>query len=388
MPKSTTKQKTFMIFTNVENHFYNHLLPIANEAKRRGYNVQVMTNFEKLESKIKALGFNTFDIKFSRKNLNPFLALKEIFYIYKTLRTARPDALMAFTIKPIFFSTIATIFLRKIRLFNNFVGLGLLFTDKNLKYRILRWIVSKALAIASIGRKIIYITQNHDDKLEIIKSRIVKDTNVIAQCSVGVDLNHFRPIPLPKSKTICFALISRMLVEKGVYEYIEAAKIIKNKGYKARFLLVGSPDEDNPKSLNKEFLEQLNKEAIVEYLGSTDDVRKIWDIAHVAVLPSYREGQSRVLLEAGAIGRAIITTDAPGGRDLINHGVDGLLCSVKNSHDLAEKIELLLKNPSLIQEFSHQINLKVLKYYQHHDIASKTIDIVNRQSQYSKEINH
>lgn len=378
MPKKNKESQTFMIFTNVENHFYHHLLPIAKEAQWRGYKVQVLTNFEKLESKIKSLGFDTFNIKFSRKSLNPVKAIKDVYQLYQLLRVAKPDILMAFTIKPIFFSSIATIFLRKIRLFNNFVGLGLLFTDNNPKYRILRLGVSIILKLASLGRKITYITQNKDDRLELINSNISSENNTYAQCSVGVDLTHFKSAPLPKSKTICFALISRMLIDKGVLEFIEAARIVQSKGYKARFLLVGAPDEDNPKSLSAEFLNNLNKEGIIEYLGQTDDIRKIWDIAHVAVLPSYREGQSRVLLEAGAIGRAIITTDAPGGRDLINHNETGLLVKPKNVDELVASLLKIINSPANLKKFSQAIKSEITLNFEEKTIAKATLDLLKR----------
>lgn len=378
MPKTITENKTFMIFTNVDSHFYHHLLPIAKQAQKRGYKVQVLTNLDKLEAEVKKFGYETLNFSFSRKSVNPIKALKEIYQLYKTLKAAKPDVLMAFTIKPIFFSTIATILLRKIKLFNNFVGLGLLFTDNSPKYRIMRFVVSVILKIASFGRKITYITQNNEDKSELINSNISSEDNNIALCSVGVDLEHFKPTPLPKSKTITFALISRMLIDKGVIEFIEAAKIVRSEGYDARFLLVGAPDDDNPKSLSKEFLENLNKEGVVEYLGQTEDVRNIWDIAHVAVLPSYREGMSRVLLEAGAIGRAIITTSNSGGLDLINDGHDGLLIPIKNSSELAEKIKILSKDRPFLTKLASNISKKISNTYEHQAIAGKVIDLISQ----------
>ncbi|WP_250310754.1 glycosyltransferase family 4 protein [Rickettsia endosymbiont of Oedothorax gibbosus] len=205
-------------------------------------------------------------------------------------------------------------------------------------------------------------------------SHIAPPNLVIKQCSVGIETKKFPLLPEPLGNKIVVALVARMLIDKGVYEFIYAAKILKQKNIDAEFWLVGQPEQNNKQSIAQSILEDYQNLGYIKYLGYQKDIEEIWKKAHIAVLPSYREGLSRSLLEAGAYGRAIITTDAPGGRELIQDKINGLLVKPQNIEDLAIAMELLITMPSLRKHLGVQIRQDILEKYDNQLISEKMVN--------------
>ena len=361
--------KKIIIFTNTDSNFYAHLMPIAIEAKNQGYDVKILTDVSKFKDKIEEKGFEVIPIVISRSGINPFADFILFAKLLKVLKEEKPDIIHNFTIKPIFYGTIAAVLCKIPKVINNFIGMGMLFISNNILINMIRMMITRILSIISYYKKILFIVQNKDDQ------KLLEELHIdsVVQCSVGVDIARFHALEDPKEPVV-FALLSRMIVDKGIYEFIEAAKYLKQKGAEAEFWLVGEPDKDYQKSISEDFLKRCDSEGYVKYWGYQDDIEKIWKDAHVAVLPSYREGLSRSLLEAGAYGRAIITTNAPGGRELIEDQINGILVKVKDVRNLANGMELLIDNPSLRKKLGKKIRQDILEKYDSKLIAKKMVN--------------
>jgi glycosyltransferase involved in cell wall biosynthesis len=368
--------KKIILFCNDDAHFYQHLLPIALHATGQGFQIKILTNIDKYKEKIESHGLCVIPVKIKRGNLNPFIELILLFQIIKIISKEQPDIIHNFTIKPIIYGSIAGTICKTSRILNNFLGMGYLFINDNFVPRFIRKILCITLSILGKYKNMQYIVQNADDRKLILDLKIANPKQVITQCSVGVDTRNFLRLP-EKNGKIIFALVARMLIDKGVYEFIEAAKLLHSKGVKAEFWLVGSPDKQNSASIDENLLLEHHKQNYIKYLGYQSNIKKIWEEAHVAVLPSYREGLSRSLLEAGAYGRAIITTDAPGGRELITNNVNGLLVPIKDSENLAKAMESLVKNKTLRDKLSKAIRQDVIKNYDSEFIVKKIISLWN-----------
>ena len=181
--------------------------------------------------------------------------------------------------------------------------------------------------------------QNRDDRALFIKRRIVAPPNVVVVPGSGVDLAHFASTPMPESEVTTFLMIARLLWDKGVGEYVAALRLLRAAGLTVRGQLLGFLDVKNRSAIDRETVYAWHREGIIEYLGATDDVRPAIAASHCVVLPSsYREGTPRSLLEASAMGRPVITTDAPGCRDVVDDGVTGYLCEMRDAASLAQSM--------------------------------------------------
>lgn len=364
--------KKIILFSNDDAHFYNHLFPIALEAKKQGYNIKIMTNVLSHKDKIEKHGFTIIPVKIKRGSLNPFIELVLLFKIIKVILEERPDILHNFTIKPIIYGTIAGFLCKTPKIINNFLGMGYLFINNSFLTKIIRSLLAKILSIIGKYKDMIFIAQNEDDRKLLIDLNIAKKDRIINQCSVGIDTKQFSQLP-EKDGPIIFTLVARMLIDKGVNEFIDAAKLLYKKGINAEFWLVGSPDVQNASSIDEKILEEYHKQGFIKYLGHQKDIQKIWEDSHVAVLPSYREGLSRSLLEAAGYGRAIITTDAPGGRELVDNNINGLLVPIKDSQSLANAMEHLAKDAKFRHILARNIRNDVFNNYDSNFIAKKVV---------------
>lgn len=363
--------KKILLTSNSIEHFYAHLLPIAVEAKNRGYEVVLLTSGKKFQQDIEMLGIKVITIAINRKSVNPFREIGTLASFIKIINKENPDIIHNFTIKPIFYANlVAILYSGKYRIINNFLGMGYIFVSNNLMAFTIREMISNILRLAARFRKVINIVQNRDD--QILLESLMPNIKTYTQCSVGVDIEQVKPTKSPTGKVV-FALVARMLKDKGVYEFIEAAKILRKENLKAEFWLVGDIDKGNRASLSELEMEKIGKEGVVKYLGY-QQIENIWPKAHVAVLPSYREGLSRSLLEAAIYERAIITADAPGGRELIQHDVDGMLVKPRDTSSLAAAMQELCLNEAKRKKLAAQIRQKVLTQYSDKIIAAKMVD--------------
>ena len=314
-------------------------MSLIRRLKLEGHQVVVLTEFDGYENQIRQEVDCIESLFISRKGVNPFVDFLTIVDLVRKLLKFKPDVLLTFSIKPVIYGSIAAKIL-KIQSIVMITGLGTAFLANNWITRVVKRLYRFALSSVSV-----IFFQNINDRDIFVKHKLV-DKKVCRQSpGSGVDINKFTLSALPKRPEFTFLLIARMLWDKGIGEFVEAAKTIKLKYPNTRFKLLGPLGVQNRTSLKKSDISAWENEGIIEYLGETDDVSKFIENACCVVLPSYREGTSRVLLEAAAMGRPLLASDVPGCREVVEDGVSGFLCKPRDSADLFQKIELMLKLP-------------------------------------------
>lgn len=292
------------------------------------------------------LGVDYFQVPMSRAGIDPGGDLLYFFRLWKAFRRRRPDMVLAYTIKPVTFGLLAARFAGVKRRVALVTGLGYVFMDGALlRKRVIRWIACHLYRWALQGSEQIFF-QNPDDQEEFARLGILApDARVCLVNGSGVDLARYREAPVADGPT--FLMIARLLRDKGVVEYVQAAILVKARYPEARFILVGGLDP-NPAAISNEEIEAWVAAGAIEYWGELSDVRPALASCSVYVLPSYREGTPRTVLEAMAVGRAIITTDAPGCRETVEQGGNGFLVPVRNADSLAEAMFRLIETPELV----------------------------------------
>ena len=285
-------------------------------------------------------------IPISRNGLNPFGDLKTYRAIKKLLEEERPDKIFCYQAKTVIYGTVAAHRLGIREVYPLIAGLGSIFRGQGLKNAIIRQIMKREYQYAlRFAKKIMF--QNHDDLDCFVQEGIVKREHTVIINGSGVDTQYFTPTSFPEQMT--FLMISRLIRDKGVFEYLEAARKVKKSHKEVRFLLVG-PYDTNPSALKPEELQQYISDGSIEYLGELTDVRPAIAQSSVYVLPSYHEGTPKTVLEAMACGRPIITTDAPGCRETVQEGVNGFLVKPKCVEDLAKTMKKLIVEKNRLQE--------------------------------------
>lgn len=288
------------------------------------------------------VGFRSIPIE--RTGLNPLSDLQLCFAICKLIRVERPNLIFAYTAKPVIFGGIAARLTSHGNFYAMVTGLGYAFSLKTLKQRFIGTIVSLLYRLA-LGKARGVFFQNQDDENFFRKKKLISiATKTIQINGSGVDLDHFQPTQLPREPV--FSLIARLISDKGLREFHAAAKSLKAKYPFARFLIAGALDA-NPNSIQEEELKSWIDEGVIEFRGWLSDVRPFLSLTMVYVLPSYREGTPRSVLEAMAMGRPIITTDAPGCRETVINGENGLLVPPRDSAALEQAMERFILNPRL-----------------------------------------
>lgn len=343
--------KVLLYFVNVDWFFISHRLPIAQKALDDGYKVAIACHFTSHREELETMGFMTFEIPFSRSGVGIFSELKTILKIREVINLVKPTLIHSITIKPVIYSGLMR---RTISATNPMVfaisGLGYVFTTKTMRATLIRLAVTVLYKLALSGNKKIVIFQNPSD--EGILSKIVglnENEKVLIKGS-GVDLNVYDFKQEPDNGQIKIAMACRLLKDKGVYQYIEAARLVKKSHSNVEFLLIGSPDPENPNSVLAEEIDAWVHEGVITYLGHRKDIANIFANSNIVSLPSfYGEGVPKVLIEAAACGRPIVTTNNPGCRDAIVDGETGICVPVKDSLALASALVTLIEQPALRQ---------------------------------------
>lgn len=341
--------KKLLFVVNDDWFFISHRLPIAIKAKELGYDVHVATGSYEGKSKIETYGFTHHVFSIARAKVNPFQDLLTIRSLFSLYRSIKPDIVHHITIKPVLYGGIAARLAGVKSVVSAISGLGVIFIEQGIIPSLKRIIVSALYRLGLGHKNSITITQNIDDQEVIAKLTGLPSSQLRLIKGSGVDLDKFQMTPLPNGTIKKVVLIARMLRDKGIGEFHQAALLLKKNYPNVNFVLAGGT-HDNPASYSKEQLNEWNSEGNIQWIGHQDDVINIIENANVVVLPSYREGLPKVLLEAAAIGRPVITTDVPGCRDAIIEGQTGLLVPVKNAIALAEAIAVLIDNPAMCQE--------------------------------------
>ncbi len=287
-------------------------------------------------AKLIELGCDFEEVKMDSRGANPLKDLALTFELYKIYKRQRPEVILQYTIKPNIYGTFAASAL-KIPVINNVCGLGTAFLNRNMVSRF-------AIAMYKLAfrfPKLVFF-QNQDDKDFFLKSKIIKHTKTDVLPGSGINIDEFVPSTNYDNKPFTFLLISRLIHDKGILEYIDAIKMLKAKGVNAKFQLLGQLDTRHSRGIAKELVDEWIEGDVVEYLGSTDDVKPYINNSDCVVLPSYREGTPRSLLEAASSGKPIVATDVAGCNNIVDDNVNGFLCESKNAADLAHKMEKML----------------------------------------------
>jgi glycosyltransferase involved in cell wall biosynthesis len=328
-------------------YFCSHRLPVARAARDAGWRVSVACRVDRHRAEIEREGFHLIPLSLSRRSLNPLreaAALREIAAVY---RRERPDVVHHVALKPVLYGSLAARLAGVPGVVNAFAGLGHAFSSRDPRRRVLRALVSRLLRLALRGARSKVIVQNRDDADTLVRGRIMGREDIVLIRGSGVDLGRFTPKPEPAGDGLV-VLPSRMIWEKGVGEFVEAAERLRRDGCKARFALVGEPDAENPAAVPVEKLKEWKAAGAVEVWGRRDDMPAVLAQSWVVCLPSYYgEGVPKSLLEAAASGRPIVTTDMPGCRDVVLDGETGLLVRPRDADGLARALKTLLADPDL-----------------------------------------
>lgn len=321
-------------------YFWSHRVDLARAAQQAGYEVVVATRVTDHGERIKELGFQLAPLGMVRKSHNPFRELVAIVELVQLYRRVRPTVVHHVALKPILYGTLAAWITRVPGVINAFGGLGYVFVED--RSRLLRWCVKTALkAVLRLKRSTVLI-QNHDDQDQLVREGVVPVSRTRIVAGSGIDVEWYTVQPEPSGIPIVL-LPARMLWDKGVGEFVEAARNLSSKGLIARFVLVGRCDEQNPAAIPQSQLAGWVQDGAVEWWGHREDMVSVYGASALVVLPSYYgEGLPKVLLEAAACGRAIVATDMPGCRDIVRDRDNGILIPPKNSKALARAIEELL----------------------------------------------
>lgn len=328
-------------------------------------NHQVMTELNQL-------GVIAHSIPMQRAGMNPLADLKTLFALWRLMRKIKPEYVLGYTVKPVIYGSLAAWFAGVPKCFALITGLGFAFIDEEGQRSKIRAIVQRLYRIA-LGRCHHVFFQNPDDQA------LFKQLNILApeaESSVvngsGVDTAQFNVAPLPSTRALRFLLIGRLLGDKGVREYVRAAELVKQQYPETQFDLVGWIDA-NPNTVTQPELDKWVQAGTINYLGRLSDVRPAIEKCSVYVLPSYREGTPRTVLEAMAMGRAVITTDAPGCRETVVEGDNGYLVPIKNANALAEAMIKFIENPLLISQMGKRSRLLAEQKYDVHIVNQQML---------------
>ena len=312
-----------------------------------GHDVLAMAPEEGFETELKTIGVKYYSIPMERAGLNPFRDLNLFFTLIRMFKQIKPDIVFLYAIKPVIYGSLAAWITSVPLKYSMITGLGFVFTGDTFKQQMLRKIINPLYRLVLKMNKAV-IFQNPDDLAVFKLYGLVEGRKALLINGSGVEVtkyNYVEPITEPFS----FLLIARLIWDKGIREYVEAARWLKKKYPQVIFKLLG-PYDSNPRAIKETEINRWQDEGVIDYLGETTDVRPFLAKCSIYVLPSYREGTPRSVLEAMAAGRPVITTDTPGCRQTVSHGVNGFLVPVRNVDKLVEVMEYFILNPSTIKE--------------------------------------
>ena len=367
-------QKTIAIVINTSWNVYNFRLNLLKSLQKEGYKIVVIAPKDTYSKLLEDEGFEFHHLELDNDSTNTLKELKLFFHLLSIYRDVKPDILLHYTIKPNIYGTLAAVCL-KIPTICNVSGLGTVFLNEKLSSKIAR----SLYRLSFIFPKKVFF-QNCEDKKMFIEKKLIKEK--IADRINGSGINPDKYIPkTTASDAFIFLLIARLIKDKGILEYIDAIKIIKEKGIQQpiRFKIIGGLYEANPTAVKEHELKRWIDEGLIKYIDHTDYICTHIAKASCVVLPSYREGLSRSLLEAASMAKPIVTTDVPGCKDIIDDGVNGYLCKVKDSNSLADAmLKMLELSDSQREEMGKKGREKVMHEFSDDVIITKYSSIIQQ----------
>ena len=323
------------IVLNTSWNIYNFRMNFVRALIADGHEVHTIAPHDQYTHYLTEAGCVHHDLKMDSRGANPIKDFLLVFELLSAYRRVKPDVILHYTIKPNVYGTLAAAILR-IPSINNVCGLGTIFLKKNL-------VSSIAIALYRLAfrfpKKVFF--QNPDDRTLFINKKLIDSSLTELVPGSGIDLSRFVPSSFKRNETFTFLLVSRLISDKGVHEFIDAIRQLKATGIDARFQILGAKDPEHKRGIKLKVIDEWINSGTVEYLGTAKDVRPFIQQADCIVLPSYREGTPRTLLEAASIAKPIITTDVPGCHQVVTDRHNGLLCKLKDSTDLAHKMRAM-----------------------------------------------
>ncbi len=329
--------KRIVLVANTSWSMMKFRLGVMKMLVEKGYDVIIIAPRDKHSDDFKALGCHYIELSMDNKGSNIFKDLRMVYKLQKAYKKLSPDLIFHYTIKPNIYGTLAAKIAKK-KSIAVITGLGYTFIHDTITAKIAKFLYKVSLKYAN---QVWFI--NIEDKNKFLLAELVPEEMMDLLPSEGINVKTFSPVKVKRKDNIFrFILVARLLWDKGVGEYVKAAKILTKKYENVEFQLLGFIDAQNPKAISQAQVDDWVENGYVNYLGPTDDVKPFIAAADCMVLPSYREGVSMILMEAASMQKPIIATNVPGCRDLVNNGVSGYVCRMKDYSDLVAKMETML----------------------------------------------
>jgi glycosyltransferase involved in cell wall biosynthesis len=341
-----TRRPRLLFLVTEDWYFCSHRLPLAAAAREAGFDVSVATRVREHGDEIRRAGLEAIPIGLARRSMNPYRELRSLAEIVRIYRSTKPDIVHHVALKPIVYGSIAARLAGVPAVVNALAGLGYVFSSHDRKARLLRPAVVAMFRTLLDRPQSRLIVQNPDDLAFLVTAGVVDARRAALIRGSGVDTRRILPVPEPGGVPLV-VLPARMLRDKGVYEFVAAGERLRAEGVAARFALVGDPDPHNPASIPEDTLRRWSDGGAVEWWGWRDDMAAVFGQCHVVCLPSYREGLPKALIDGAASGRAIVTSDVPGCREVVREGENGLLVPPRDGTALAAALRRLLEDAGL-----------------------------------------
>lgn len=365
-----------VLFANTDWYLWNFRRSLAVALRDAGHDVLLISPDGPHGEKLRGLGLRWQPLPMDRRSLNPVREALLLVHLVRLLRRERPDVVHGFTIKCAVYGSLAARLAGVPGRVNAVAGMGYVFISNSPKARVLRPVVRSLLKLALGGRNARLILQNPDDVALFEKAGLVDAAQVRLIAGSGVDCSRFTPDPDRKPGAVLRVLLpARLLWDKGLAEYLQAARVLKAEGRPIEFLLAGEPDPGNPAAVPEATVREWVGEDVVQWLGHVDDMPALLRSVDIVALPSYREGLPKGLIEAAASGCALVTTDVPGCREVVTHDIDGLLVPVRDGEALAGAIARLQDEPALRARLAEAGRGKALRRFDERIVVSRTFDV-------------
>jgi len=367
----TTKQPKILFFVTEDWFVCSHWLPLIAGATSMGLAVVVVTRTDKHAEYIRQLGVRVIPFEISRRGSNIFRELGTVLKLFTIYRNEKPDIVHHVAMKPMLYGSLVARLSRVPHRINWVAGMGWLFVSKQRRAKIIQVIVRKLLGMLLRGTTV--IVENQDDQ-KIISDLGVSSRDIHLVRGAGVDTSRYLPSPEPLGDKLV-VLPARMLWDKGVGEFVDAARQLKARGVPAKYVLVGAPDTENPASVSEFQLKEWQMDGVIEWWGRCEDMPSVYAQCHIVCLPSYREGLPKSLLEAASCALPIVTTNVPGCREVVQDGDNGYLVEPRNSLALADALAKLLSDPELRKQMGYRGRERVIDEFSQEIIVAKVLEL-------------
>lgn len=375
----TNKSKRILFVITEDWALISHRLHLVKAAIKAGHEVGLATRTNKHRKNLEKLNIKIYHWNLHRGSLNPLKEIMSILSLIKILWMFKPTIIHAVAQKPVIYVGLAKKLYYKVSFVATLGGVGFIFTSETSKAKLLKPIVKFFLKCALVGKKTRLILQNKDNINTIKKINIINENYIRLVKGAGVEVKKYVPSEIPLKTTIII-LPGRMLWDKGVGEFVRAAKRIKERNIKARFVLVGDIDLDNPESIKQAQIDKWIESGIIEQWGRCDNMEKVYKKSSIVCLPSYNEGLPKVLLEAGSSLRPIVAFDVPGCREIVKDNINGFLVEFRDENALETALVKLINDKKLCEKMGENGRKIVEKYFASEIINGQTFNIWNEVS--------